>query len=99
MASYAPAFVISNGTLIGLPFIESIDLGARGDEDAVIDRLKGDLRFNIKTASGKEYTLSMLQHIGSLTEYSIPTDVKELGQAIVDKWSTVMENKCGNSTK
>jgi hypothetical protein len=99
MAAYTPAFVISNGTLIGLPFIESIDLSARADEDAVIDRLKGDLRFTIKTTSGKEYTLSMLQHISALTEYPIPTDVKELGQSIIDKWSTVMENRCGNSTK
>jgi hypothetical protein len=98
MALYSPGFVMCGGIVIGIPFIESIDLHI-GDDEEIIDRLKGDLRFNIKTISGKEYTLSMLQHINTLTDYSLSTDVKVLGQAILEKWCHVMENKCGNSTK
>jgi hypothetical protein len=98
MALYSPGFVISGGIVIGMPFIESIDLHVEEDEE-IIDRLKGDVRFNISTVSGKEYTLSMLQHQTTLTDYSLPTDTRILGQAILEKWCYIMENKCGNATK
>lgn len=98
MAAYPPGFVLSDGIIIGIPFIESIDLHIEKDEE-IVDKLKGDVRFKIRTISGKEYTLSMSQHLATLTDYSLPTDASALGQAILDKWCYIMENKCGNATK
>lgn len=97
MALYTPGFVVSDGIIIGIPFIESIDLRIEEDEE-IIDKLKGDVRFNIRTTSGKEYTLSMLQHLVTLKDYSIPGNERVLGQSILEKWCHVMENKSGNTT-
>lgn len=97
MAVYSPGFVISGDAIIGLAFIESIHLGIN-DDDKIVDKLRGDSQFKITTTSGKEYTLSMLEHMTKLKEYNIPSDINVIGQAILEKWGHIMENKCGNSS-
>ena len=50
--------VASDGTIIALKHIESFKPLNYVSEDAVIDRLKGDISFSFRTISGFEHTSS-----------------------------------------
>lgn len=84
---YRPDVVYTEtNDIVHLKFIESIALKTdkAGDEDLVIDRLKGETFILIKTVSGAEYSVS-IEKARILTDDQTSTQ-DELATAIYNKW-------------
>lgn len=90
MASYIHDLVITTtGHYLPLKFIESIKLNEDAERE-VIDKLRDDLTFNIRTASGAEYELSVKQISEAFCEYA---DRTEVAAAIFERWNWAITNK------
>ncbi len=75
------AVITATGEVIPFKFIESMRI--KNEDDEIVDKLKGDVCIDIRTLSGKDYTISMNvvhQELGGT-----PTG-KNLAQSIFDKW-------------
>lgn len=75
---YAPGNVV-----IHLKFVESFIFDQEENEDAVIDKLKNNYTFTVRTVSGKEYNIS--------TDYvrvcaGIVGTPTEIATCIYEKW-------------
>jgi hypothetical protein len=74
--------ITTTGEIIPLKFIESIHYSS-DNNDQIVDKLKGDVFFHVRTISGKEYTISVNnvhQQIGGTVAG------KDLAAAIYAKW-------------
>lgn len=76
-------------TLILLKRIESININKDSSgEGTVMDVLKDDIKFNITTMTGKDYTISLnYLRQGLVTKYECNN--KELLNAILDAWVNI----------
>ena len=77
------------GSIVLLKFVESISSKSE-PEDKVIDKLRDDLRFTVRTVSGHEYFIStkaIAKIIGS------DSSATEVAQAIYDKWKHIHQEK------
>ena len=75
------AVITATGEVIPFKFIESMRI--RNEESEIVDKLKGDVSIEIRTLSGKEYTIStnnVHQNLGGTATG------KNLAQSIFDKW-------------
>jgi len=75
------AFLAETGEVILLKFVESMRL--RNEEDEIIDKLKGDVSFVVRTISGREYIVSMNTVHGQIGG---AVKGEHLAAAIYDKW-------------
>ena len=76
-------YITPNETVL-LKFIESFSFGVDPEQD-VVDKLKDDFCFNVRTISGKEYTVSA-KFIYVAHGYSSPIPPKEFAQMIYNRW-------------
>ena len=77
-----------DGTVVALKFIESMRFQT-DIEDAVVDKLKGDLPIFFRTISGKEYIV----YVNSIIEREKITNFskEEVRMSIYKKWSTFLK--------
>lgn len=74
-------YVAYNETIL-LRFIESFST-EREEDDRVVDKLKDDYSFKVRTISGKEYTISSKFILDTL---ELKMSNHDLVQSIYDKW-------------
>jgi hypothetical protein len=77
------------GSIVLLKFVESISSKSE-PEDKVVDKLRDDLRFTVRTVSGREYLVStrtIADIIGS------DSSVADLAQDIYEKWKHIHQEK------
>jgi hypothetical protein len=86
-SAYRPYALVSNeGTIVALMHVESISQASKGEE-AVVDKLKGDLTFNVTTVSGKIHTISMRRLVAAYKkDCHFDEDMHETYLAILDRW-------------
>ncbi len=86
-SSYRPnALVASDGTIVALKHVESISQCGE-DEDAVVDKLKGDLTFVVTTLSGTMHTISVNRLVRAYKkECSFDSDMHDTYLAVLDRW-------------
>lgn len=78
--------VASDGTIIGIRFIESIKFRKEPDEK-IIEILKGDKTAEVTTVSGKMFLISMkYQKVAMANRYSLPDSEAEIEQIFFDSW-------------
>jgi hypothetical protein len=83
---FIPVAVIStDGTFILIKCIESIQPVEDGSIDSTIDKLRNDTRLFIRTVSGKEYTISMLDQ--RKIREDTPTEEFEIRDCIIKRWA------------
>ena len=84
MAVYPREVIYSEtGDVILLKFVESFTFHEE-EGDLIVDKLRNDFRFGIRTISGKEYIISV-KYISNKV-YNIEITLSELVNAIYDKW-------------
>jgi hypothetical protein len=90
-SAFRPCTLVSNdGTIVSLRYVESISQ-ISGNEDAVIDRLKDDLTFNITTVSGFKHTISIKRLVKAYKkECTFDTDMHETYLAVLDRWNHLL---------
>jgi len=71
------------GETILLKFVEAV-IFERDSEGAVIDKLKDDFCFKVRTISGKEYDISARHVICKIQ--TIGYEPNEIAQSIYEKW-------------
>lgn len=74
------------GTTIPLKMIESMKIIKGFTEEDTFLTLKGDVRIECVTLSGKEYVISMITIIGKYPNLWSSKDVNELSKSIEEKW-------------
>jgi hypothetical protein len=74
-------YIAPNETIL-LKFVESFSFGADSEQD-VVDKLKDDYCFYVRTISGKEYTVSA-KLMQETIKYTMPH--KEFAQSVYSKW-------------
>ena len=74
-------YIAHNETIL-LKFVESFSFGSDSYRETV-DKLKDDFCFDIRTISGKEYTISS-KFVSGIIKSSI--SYRELAQGIYDRW-------------
>jgi hypothetical protein len=86
-SAYRPyALVTNDGTIVALMHIESISQASRGEE-AVVDKLKGDLTFNVTTVSGYIHTISIKRLVAAYKkDCRFDDDMHETYLAILERW-------------
>jgi hypothetical protein len=87
-SAYRPQVLIANnGTIISLKYVESISQVSKEGEDAVVNKLKGDVTFDVTTVSGARYTIS-ISHIvkAYIKECSFDDDKNDVYLAILERW-------------
>ena len=91
MSMFQPTTVVSDDrSVISLRYVESVNF-TQEDEDAVIEKLRDDLTIKIRTVSGMEHVISMqMQKTVYGTAFKIPSDLKELREAIIERWGSVI---------
>lgn len=89
MPVFQPSFVIADdNTVVALRFVESMNL-ARDSEEKVVDKLKGDVTIEIRTASGVSYVISARKQIEIIgKQYKLPDDPGDVRTAIFERWIT-----------
>lgn len=78
------------GSVVLLKFVESFVYGTN-PEDVVIDKLKDDIVFTLRTISGHTYTIS-----ARTIQKQVGSDggtLADLTQAIFDKWKHIHRGK------
>lgn len=81
------SLVTNNGTIVSLRYVESISQISKG-EDAVVDKLKDDLTFDITAVSGYIHTISVKRLIAAYSrDYRFDNDsMHEIYLCILDRW-------------
>ena len=90
-AAFRPQSLVSNdGTIISLRYVESISQVSKG-EDAVIDKLKDDLTFDITTVSGCKHTISIKRLVKAYSkECTFDSNMHDTYLAILDRWINLL---------
>lgn len=85
-----PTIVADDKAVIALRFIESMNF-SKDEEELVVERLKDDVTIHIRTASGKEYDISMqMQKKIYGSSYALSGDVKVLRTDIFERWLSLI---------
>jgi hypothetical protein len=84
---YQPSFIIADdNTVVALRHIESINLSRQSDEK-VVDNLKGDAVFTVKTVGGNVYEISSLLQKEILgKQYTLPSTPADIKSEIFQRW-------------
>ena len=73
-------------TYIQMQYVESVSR-SKDEDDALVDTLKNDSTFLIRTISGTEYVVSMLQLIEEFKRrVDTPATAKEMEKVFLQKW-------------
>ena len=73
------------GSIVLLKFVESFT-SSKSTEDEVVDKLKDDFCFTVRTISGHTYSISTKEVRAAINGNMPPT---ELAQAIYEKWKHI----------
>jgi len=89
--TYLRDIVASGNDVIALRHVESFSFG-RSDDDALIDKLKGDAVFVIRTVSGLSYSLSVKYQKDTFNNSGLPDDASDGLSLIYTKWQHILAN-------
>ena len=84
------SLISSDGAIIALRYVESISQVSEG-EDAVVDKLKDDLTFNVTTVSGHIHTISIKRLVAAYKkDCYFDDDMHKIYLAILDRWINLL---------
>ena len=91
MSVFQPTTLVADDkSVVCLRYVESMNL-TREDEDAVVETLKDDITIKIRTVSGMDHVISMqMQKTVYGSAFKIPSDLKDLREAIFERWVNVI---------